>query len=153
MESDHGKSTHAALQRFLVANGTDRRTAKFLAAILGGHHGRLKAPNDRGLQSGKSISEQHSGIDWDKERDDAARAICDQLEADSKAVSADGDSPGLWWLAGLTSVADWIGSEVHSYDVYMGTLIDTLISILAELGCTVIVLSATLTGRRSYEDS
>jgi CRISPR-associated endonuclease/helicase Cas3 len=48
-------------------------------------------------------------------------------------------------LAGKVVILD----EVHSYDLYTSTLIDTLVRRLRELHCTVIVLSATLTaGRR-----
>lgn len=47
-------------------------------------------------------------------------------------------------LAGKVVVLD----EVHSYDLYTGTLIDKLIKRLCELGATVIVLSATLTTAR-----
>jgi CRISPR-associated endonuclease/helicase Cas3 len=38
--------------------------------------------------------------------------------------------------------------EVHSYDVYTGTILDELVRTLEKLGCTVIVLSATLTKER-----
>ncbi|NPV02164.1 MAG: CRISPR-associated helicase Cas3' [Brevinematales bacterium] len=41
--------------------------------------------------------------------------------------------------------------EVHSYDLYTGTLIDELCKVLLELNCTVIILSATLTGARRNE--
>jgi CRISPR-associated endonuclease/helicase Cas3 len=47
-------------------------------------------------------------------------------------------------LSGKVVVID----EVHSYDLYTGTLIDTLVKRLRELGCTVIILSATLTASR-----
>ena len=47
-------------------------------------------------------------------------------------------------LAGKVVILD----EVHSYDLYTGTLIDNLITTLEGLGCTVIVLSATLSGKR-----
>jgi CRISPR-associated endonuclease/helicase Cas3 len=47
-------------------------------------------------------------------------------------------------LAGKVVILD----EIHSYDLYTGTLIDTLIATLEGLGCTIIVLSATLTGKR-----
>jgi CRISPR-associated endonuclease/helicase Cas3 len=47
-------------------------------------------------------------------------------------------------LAGKVVILD----EVHSYDLYTGTLIDRLIETLESLGCTVIVLSATLSGKR-----
>ena len=47
-------------------------------------------------------------------------------------------------LAGKVVVLD----EVHSYDVYTGTLLDVLVRRLLAMKCTVIVLSATLTGAR-----
>lgn len=47
-------------------------------------------------------------------------------------------------LAGKVVVLD----EVHSYDAYTGTLLDELVRRLRDLGCTVIVLSATLTDAR-----
>lgn len=53
-------------------------------------------------------------------------------------------------LAGKVVILD----EVHSYDLYTGTLLDLLVRRLLELGCTVIILSATLTAarRRSFVD-
>lgn len=50
-------------------------------------------------------------------------------------------------LAGKVVILD----EVHSYDLYTGTLIDKLIERLLELKCTVLVLSATLTNQRRKE--
>ncbi len=47
-------------------------------------------------------------------------------------------------LAGKVVVLD----EVHSYDVFTGTLIEALIEALSSLGCTIIILSATLTRER-----
>lgn len=47
-------------------------------------------------------------------------------------------------LAGKVVILD----EVHSYDLYTGTLIDALVKRLRDLHCTVIVLSATLTEAR-----
>ena len=47
-------------------------------------------------------------------------------------------------LAGKVVVLD----EVHSYDVFTGTHIEALIEALSRLGCTVIILSATLTRER-----
>lgn len=41
--------------------------------------------------------------------------------------------------------------EVHSYDVYTGTLLDKLIELLREMGCSVIILSATLTKDRKNQ--
>ena len=47
-------------------------------------------------------------------------------------------------LAGKVVVLD----EVHTYDAYTGTLLDALVALLRELGCTVIILSATLNQER-----
>ncbi len=47
-------------------------------------------------------------------------------------------------LAGKVVILD----EIHSYDLYTGTLIDQLVTRLRELGATVIILSATLTAVR-----
>jgi len=50
-------------------------------------------------------------------------------------------------LAGKVVILD----EVHSYDTYTGTIMDNLISMLRKLGCTVIILSATLTKSRTKQ--
>ncbi len=50
----------------------------------------------------------------------------------------------LFALSGKVVVID----EVHSYDPYTSALVDLLITWLIEVGCTVIVLSATLTAER-----
>jgi len=50
-------------------------------------------------------------------------------------------------LAGKVVILD----EIHSYDIYTGTLITALIRELVNLRCSVIVLSATLTAARRRE--
>lgn len=47
-------------------------------------------------------------------------------------------------LAGKVVILD----EVHSYDMYTGSLMETMIHDMIDLKCTVIILSATLTGKR-----
>ncbi len=53
----------------------------------------------------------------------------------------------LFGLAGKVVILD----EVHSYDVYTGTLLNELVARLLSVGCTVIILSATLTEKRRRE--
>ena len=50
-------------------------------------------------------------------------------------------------LAGKVVILD----EVHSYDVFTGSLVTALVRELLQLGCTVLVLSATLTAARRRE--
>lgn len=111
MESDHGKVSHAAIQDFLAKSGSDRKTAKFVSAVLGAHHGRLNPPNDRGYRPSKLMSDSASEIDWEAERLANARMIWEHFSPASSPCALSEDSPALWWLAGLTSVADWIGSD------------------------------------------
>ena len=49
-----------------------------------------------------------------------------------------------FWLAGKVVIID----EIHSYDTYTGTIVDKLVTLLRDLHCTVIILSATLTQSR-----
>jgi len=113
MESDHGKVSHAAVQDFLLQQGIPRDLAIYLAALLGAHHGRIKLyPNPRGIkQRIANISDSQSGIIWDEERLKYAQDIWTHFNAESTAITINNESPALWWLAGLTSVADWIGSD------------------------------------------
>lgn len=111
MEADHGKVSHAAIQSFLVESGVNRKTAKYASTVLGAHHGYLSSPNDRGYQPQKATSESYSNIDWDIERMTNARMVWDHFLKSNFLFSLSDDLPSLWWLAGLTSVADWIGSD------------------------------------------
>jgi CRISPR-associated endonuclease/helicase Cas3 len=111
MESDHGKVSHAGIQQFLAKIGIDQETAKFVSTVLAGHHGRLTPPNDRGYRPKGAISEDASRVNWDAERMENARLIWERFAGDRASIKLSDASPALWWLAGLTSVADWIGSD------------------------------------------
>jgi CRISPR-associated endonuclease/helicase Cas3 len=111
MESDHGKVSHAAIQAFLSEAKIERESAKYVSAVLGAHHGRLNPPNDRGYLPQRLISDSASRIDWNAERMANARKIWGHFEGGRVPFTLTDDSPALWWLAGLTSVADWIGSD------------------------------------------
>ena len=114
-EADHGKVSHASIQEFLVEQGCIRKVAKYVAAVLGAHHGRLKyLPTDRGIGPLfiAPITESSSGIRWDVERQEYAKKVWQFFNVEGfPEQSLSGVSPAIWWLAGLTSVADWIGSD------------------------------------------
>ncbi len=110
-ESDHSKVSHALIQSHLVECGVDRKTAKYVSAGLGAHHGRINPASDRGYKPQKAISEPHSNIDWDAARKANAHKVWNRFLANSTQFSLTEDSPSLWWLAGITAVADWIGSD------------------------------------------
>ena len=111
MEPDHGKVSHAAIQSFLQEKGCSRKTAKYISAVLGGHHGRVNPPNDRGYRPHKCMTETNSSINWEAERRFNAESVWSYFLPEGSSVEVLPNSPSLWWLAGLTSVADWIGSD------------------------------------------
>ncbi len=113
MESDHGKVSHSAIQDFLVQQGTSRNLAQYLSAVLGAHHGKIKFyPNPRGIKPLiKQTTEGNSGIEWDDERQKVAQQLWRYFDAENSVLTITDESPALWWLAGLTTVADWIGSD------------------------------------------
>ncbi|XDD51054.1 CRISPR-associated helicase Cas3' [Leptospira sp. WS92.C1] len=115
MESDHGKVSHAFIQQFLRSKSLDPSTSKYVSAVIGAHHGRLNRPDDRGYRPPKAIVESGtnvSGIVWELERQQEAERIWNVfINRIDKIASLNNASPGLWWLAGLTTVADWIGSD------------------------------------------
>lgn len=139
MESDHGKITHAAVQKYLNDNGVDFTSGKYLSAVLGGHHGRLSPPNDRGFKPRGQITENGSGIDWEKERNSAAEAVRSVFGSELSGFAIDDMSPALWWLAGLTSVADWISSDERYFSVEGGMKVPQVIEVankcLVDIGC------------------
>jgi CRISPR-associated endonuclease/helicase Cas3 len=151
MESDHGKVSHAAIQAFLVASGDDHNTAKFVSTVIGAHHGRLNPPNDRGYRPRGAISENHSPIDWDTERIKNARMICDHFTVTAIPYGLDDSSPGLWWLAGLTSIADWIGSDERFFSAGKTTKEEQRISLVREALDTIGFTPPVLKNGLSFE--
>lgn len=110
MDTDHGRVSHASIQQALMLLGAGRKTAKYLAATLGAHHGRIKdIPNDLGLSC--VMSESTSGIAWTDVRLQAFREVWSHFGADANFAKLSVSESALWWLGGLTSVADWIGSD------------------------------------------
>lgn len=123
-EPDHGKVSHAAIQAFLMEVGFNRKTAKYVSSILGGHHGRLNPPSDRGYHPQGKITENQSGIDWDEERQEHARKIWSAFPQNAGNVEITDATPAIWWLAGLTTVSDWIGSDENFFSPDQSTIIE-----------------------------
>jgi CRISPR-associated endonuclease/helicase Cas3 len=110
-ESSHSKVTHAAVQSFLAGKGMPSKSASCVAALLGAHHGRIQSPpNSRPFQP-DGIGEARSGIGWDWERTQAADSILSAMAPNLPEIRMADTDPSLWWLAGLTTISDWIGSD------------------------------------------
>ncbi|MCX6566619.1 MAG: CRISPR-associated helicase Cas3' [Candidatus Aminicenantes bacterium] len=111
MESDHGKVSHSSIQSFLLEMGIARKSGKYVSAVLGAHHGHLNRPEDRGYIPQRAMADSQSGIEWETERKSHAFKVWDYFKVHQAEIDLTDQSPALWWLAGLTTVSDWIGSD------------------------------------------
>lgn len=119
MEKDHGKVSHKTIQDELVKRNEDVDTTAYLSAVLGAHHGRMKyMPNPRGISSHfiDAINETNSGIDWNNERAKTIGKIYEYFGIENINLEVNEESPFLWWVAGLTTIADWIGSDERYFE-------------------------------------
>lgn len=114
-EPDHAKVSQFTVQRWLTtAFGIDMATANTLAAAVAAHHGRvLCSPAGRGMRSdpGRGLADSD---EWEAKRRETADALAKIFLDDPatlRGLTVAMDAPVVWWLAGLTSVADWIGSD------------------------------------------
>jgi len=115
MEGNHGKVSHAVIQSYLSKIGFNRNTSTYVSAAIGAHHGRLNRPNERGYRPEKATSESNSGIPWEAEQISALAQVWSTFVPQGGSISLNSDDPRLWWLAGLTTVADWIGSDARYF--------------------------------------
>ena len=104
VETDHGRVTHAVLPALLVAEGMSRRAAHGVARSLGAHHGSVPPV-------GRLSPKQTGGEPWQRLREDAFVALGDALAVTQSLALERAPDSWLMLLAGLTTVADWIGSN------------------------------------------
>src|SRR5579872_1737086 len=102
----HGAVSALELRSLLPTFGMDPRVAERCAAIVGAHHGCFY---DRGRL--KEIPRAAIGVgEWAQVRQDLATRLAVLLELPKHPPGAV-DAAMATWLAGLISVADWIGSD------------------------------------------
>jgi CRISPR-associated endonuclease/helicase Cas3 len=157
-EQDHGRTSHSAVQDFLQQQGISRSIAIYLAAILGAHHGRLKfSPNPRGIKPPHGIkltTDNQSGINWEAERLKCAQRVWDYFTPSGSLDAFAGDSAAIWWLAGLATIADWIGSDENYFSPAPRTVEEDVPSIachaLDSIGFTLPVITKGLTFQQLF---
>lgn len=111
LEQDHSKVSQYTVQN-LLDQCVDWKSAMYWAVAPGAHHGRLHKPGDHGLQSAPGMIND----EWEQVRQRVAMQLIESLGA-LPQTEISKNSPHLWWLAGLISVADWIGSDESFFPV------------------------------------
>ena len=109
-ESDHSKVSQFTLQHLLRERfGIAASDAAFWAATAGMHHG---APHWRGEWKAAIRSGIPPEDEWEQRRRELAVELSTLLGEPTCPPHVDlDDLSRLWWIAGLITVADWIGSD------------------------------------------
>lgn len=116
----HDLLTAWALPDLLTARQiVDRQLAAAFGVLVGGHHGVFPAANDiMAIGPGS-----YGGPEWDSARAELADVVHRTAGADGVSPPTARTAPASMLIAGLVSVADWIGSNVDffPYEVPAGT--------------------------------
>jgi CRISPR-associated endonuclease/helicase Cas3 len=112
LEQDHSKVSQFTVQNLLLQTGLKPKSTMYWAVAPGAHHGRLHKPRESGLQSAPGMTDD----EWEQVRQRVAQQLIESLGA-LPETEISKDSPHLWRLAGLISVADWIGSDESFFPV------------------------------------
>jgi CRISPR-associated endonuclease/helicase Cas3 len=114
LERDHSRISQYTVQRMLTDSdfSLPRSSAIWWAAAIGAHHGRLHYPGERGLPEKAGMRPD----EWEDKRREAASHLLRDLNLAPPDVAGslpdiEAESSLLWLMAGLVSMADWIGSD------------------------------------------
>lgn len=105
-QTNHAIISQYTLERLLSKVGIERYCANLWAACIGAHHGTLTYNGETGIQQEAGMRED----EWEDIREKTAQEIVKEFRVFPNLAIETGD-PRLWWLAGLTTVSDWIGSD------------------------------------------
>lgn len=106
-EKDHAKVSQFTVQNLLLQEGMKTRSSIHWAVASGAHHGYLHRPGEHGLKELVGMKDD----EWEQERQRVARQLIEALAGELPKTEISRESAHLWWLAGLISVSDWIGSD------------------------------------------
>lgn len=118
LSAPHGYVTTIELPQILINNyGFNPKTAEQISILIGGHHGVF--PNSDWRKNGKNSVEANLGNHhWTNARIKLAETLADLFQV--KPISPDKnsklDNAAIMILAGLVSVADWIGSDTQFFE-------------------------------------
>jgi len=110
-KTPHGTVTAATLPEFLAELGIQKRLAKKLAVIVGGHHGFFPS-----LQEIQGLSSDDVGRGtWLQFRHNLYEQLRDFVGLAAADLPSQCDNAAAMILAGLTTVSDWIASNPENF--------------------------------------
>jgi CRISPR-associated endonuclease/helicase Cas3 len=149
LEQGLASGIYFALPTQLTSNKIYERFQNFLEKILSDDcdHRALLLHANAWLVATEMGEEGQPGGDWFNQSKRGLLAPFAVGTIDQALMAAMNVKHGfvrVFGLAGKVVILD----EVHSYDCYTGSLLDSLIQLLRKLDCTVVILSATLSQER-----
>jgi CRISPR-associated endonuclease/helicase Cas3 len=117
----HGRVTAGELPEILVSTfGMPKTTADRLAVVIGGHHGTFPTSFEIDKQPTAGVGRGK----WKQLRGELAAILAELLEIQGGGIPTACDHAAAMAIAGLVSVADWIGSNDEFFP-YLISNIDT----------------------------
>lgn len=112
-DAPHGYVTTIELPEILESYGFNKNFAGHIGVLIGGHHGVF--PNSDWRKNGrKAVKDNLGDENWSKARTELVETLAELLEIkpseQNKSAKLDNANATIMILAGLVSVADWIGS-------------------------------------------
>lgn len=105
----HEKHSQDSIQLLLQKRGFKQSEATAWAMVAGAHHGKMHSPENYGRGDLSQLINE-----WHSQRHQIIEAIESEFDRAIPIVGIKKTDAIIPWLMGLTSVADWIGSdEIH----------------------------------------
>ncbi len=111
----HEKHSQDSIQLLFQHRGFKQSEAVAWAMIAGAHHGKMYMSDNYGSGDLSFFIN-----DWHNQRHQIIEAIEAEFESKILSVGIKKKDPVVAWLMGLTSVADWIGSDKEYFPVDKG---------------------------------
>lgn len=118
IDINHAFVSQIALAEILCRRGWSDHLADLVADAVGCHHGSRATPNTINTLSGNRRA--LGKTDWDDVRNDIFESLFRVLKPETTPTKTSLTGPDFMLLAGLTSFADWIGSNENWFP--FGTL-------------------------------
>jgi len=115
----HGVVTAVTLGELMAEqHSVDRKTARRLAQVVGGHHGFFPSRKQRGelrRDRAQAFPARVGNWAWEGVRAGIVRLVCDALGLGGLSVPTRLDDAAIMALAEIACVADWIGSNTRFF--------------------------------------
>jgi CRISPR-associated endonuclease/helicase Cas3 len=113
LERNHGRVSQYTINNMLKCSAFPSKLRRRVSQLIGGHHGRLFS--DRLVDSPGMSNDE-----WERQRQTLASELKQALALGEDDGIFEADEDWLYVLAGLVSVADWVGSDERFFSTEGG---------------------------------